>query len=175
MTISANLKNHSLKKLILDTCTKTVFSFNNITYEQKDGVSMGSLLGPVMANIIKTELENKVIKPPINNDTIKFHCWYVDDTLLVVKPQNISCIHKLLNGFDKNLNCTVDLFENEVPHFLDLEMSQDGILIYWKDTNTGLYVNYTSFVPWTHCTAWIGSLVTRALKIYLNNNLSQEL
>ena len=62
-TIITNLKNHSLKKLILDTCTKTVFSFNNIIYEQKDSLSMGSSFGPVMANIIMTELENKVIKP----------------------------------------------------------------------------------------------------------------
>ena len=34
-TISKNLKKRSLKKLILDTCTKTEFSFNNIIYKQK--------------------------------------------------------------------------------------------------------------------------------------------
>ena len=170
-TISTNLKKHSLKKLILDTCTKTAFSFNNIIYEQKDGVSMGSSLGPVMANIIMTELEDKVIKHLINDGTIKFYCRYVDDTLLVVKPQDVSRIHKLLNSFDKNLKFTIDFFENEVPHFLDLEMSPDGITIYRKDTNTGLYVNYTSFVPWTHRTAWIRSLVTRALKICSSNKL----
>ena len=82
-----------------------------------------------------------------------------------MKPQNVSRIHKLLNSFDKNLKFTVDLFENKVPHFLDLEMSPDGISIYRKDTNTGLYVNYTSLVSWTHHTTWIRSLVTRALKI----------
>ena len=116
-------------------------------------------LGPVMANIIMTELENKIIKRFMNDSTINVYCRYAEDTLLVVKPQDVSRIHKLLNGFDKNLQFTVDLFENEAPHFLDLEMSLDGISIYWKDTNTGLYVNYTSFVPWTNCTAWIGNLV----------------
>ena len=55
-SISTNLKKRSLKNLILDTCTKTAFSFNNIIYEQEDGVSMGSVLGPVMANIIMIEL-----------------------------------------------------------------------------------------------------------------------
>ena len=173
-TISTNLKKRSLKKLILGTCTKTAFSFNNVIYEQKDGVSIGSSLGPVMANIIMTELENKVIKPLINDGTLKFYSRYVDDTLLVVKPQDVSRIHKLLSSFDKNLKFTVDLFENEVPHFLDLEMSPDGISIYWKDTNTGLYVNYTSFVPWTHRTAWIRSLVTRALRT-CSSKLPQEL
>ena len=41
-----------------------------------------------------------------------------------------------MNSFDKNLKFTVDLFENEVPHFVDLEMPPDGISIYQKDTNS---------------------------------------
>ena len=36
---------------------KLRFIFNNKIYEQKDDVSMGSLLGPVLANIIMAELE----------------------------------------------------------------------------------------------------------------------
>ena len=44
-TISTNLKKRSLKKLILDTCTKTAFSFNNIIHEQKGGESMVLCLG----------------------------------------------------------------------------------------------------------------------------------
>ena len=51
---------------------------------------MGSSIRPVMANIIMTKLENKVIKPPMNDGTKNFYCRYVDDTLLVVKPQDIS-------------------------------------------------------------------------------------
>ena len=54
-------------------------------------------------------------------------------------------------------------------------MSPNGISIYRKDTNTGLYVNYTSFIPWTHCTAWIRSLATRALRTCSSNKLLQEL
>ena len=107
----------------------------------------------------------------MSDSIVKFYCRYVD-TLLTVKPHDASRIHKLLNGFEKDLKFTIDLFENEVTHFLDLEISPDGISIYRKDTNTGLYVNYTSFVPWTHLTAWISSLVTRALKICSIKKLS---
>ena len=92
-----------------------------------------------------------------------------------MKLQDVGRIHRLLNSFDKNLKFIVDLFENEFPHFLDLEMSPDGISIYRKDTYTGLNVNYTSFAPWTHRTAWIKSLVTSALKIFSSNKISQEL
>ena len=141
-TISTNLKKRSLRKLILDTCTKTAFLFNNIIYEQKEGVSMGSLLEPVMASIILTELGNKIIKPLINNGTVKFYCRYVDDKLLVVKPQDVSRIDKLLKGLDRNLKFTVYFFENEAPDFLELEILPGGISIYRKDTNTELLVLY---------------------------------
>ena len=59
--VSTNLKKRTLKKLILETWTKAAFSFNNKLYQQKDRVSMGSSLGPVLANIILTELEDVVI------------------------------------------------------------------------------------------------------------------
>ena len=73
---------------------------------------MGSLLGSVMANIIMTKLENKLIKPLLSDGTVKFYCRYVDDALLAVKPQDVSCTQKLLNSFDKSFKITFDLFEN---------------------------------------------------------------
>ena len=35
--LSTNLKKSSMKKVLLDTCNKTVFTFNGIMYEQRDG------------------------------------------------------------------------------------------------------------------------------------------
>ena len=71
--LNTSLTKRTMKKLILDTCKKTTFSFENVYYEQVNGVSMGSSLGPVLANIFMTELEKKVIKPLINNGTIQFY------------------------------------------------------------------------------------------------------
>ena len=71
---------------------------------------MGSSLGPVLANIIMTELEDVVIKPLIANGTIKFYTRFVDDTLLVIKPDNIKEVYRFLNKFDNNLRFTVDMF-----------------------------------------------------------------
>ena len=118
-----------MKKLILDTCTRTAFSFNKF-YQQKDGVSRGSSLGPVLANIIMAELEDIIIKPLVTNGAIKFYSRFVDDTLLVMKPENVGQAHKALNEFDNNLYFTVDAFLNAVAHFLDLELSPDGITIF---------------------------------------------
>ena len=57
-----------------------------------------------------------------------------------------------MGSFDKNLQFAVNLFENEVPHFLDLKFPYDEISIHREDTGTGLYENYKSFVPKRHRT-----------------------
>ena len=88
---------------------------------------MGSSLGPLLAYVIMTELEEKVIKLLINDNRIKFYAIYVDDSLFVIKREDVRRIQNLLNNFGPNLRFTVDLFQNEVPHFLDLELSPDGI------------------------------------------------
>ena len=69
-----------MKKLLLDSCTKTAFSFDNILYEQCNVVSMRSSLGPVLASIILTEFENVIVKPLIETGVLKFYCRYVDET-----------------------------------------------------------------------------------------------
>ena len=51
------------------------------------------------------------------------------------------------------LHYTVDMFQNEVSHFLDLELSLGRNTTFRKATNTDLYVNFTSFVPWTYLTS----------------------
>ena len=64
--------------------------------------------------------------------TIKFYVCYVDDTLLLVKHQDIDKFLKAFNGSYKNLEFTVDGFENERPHFLDLEICANGLTIFQK-------------------------------------------
>ena len=50
-----------MMELLKDCCTKNAFSFSNTIYEQVDGVSMGLCLGPVLANIIMTEIETVIV------------------------------------------------------------------------------------------------------------------
>ena len=123
---------------------------------------MGASLGPVLANIIMTELETVVVDRMIQSGRIKFYARYVDDTLLLVKPEDVDEILKEFNSFDKNLEFTVDTFENCVPHFLDLEIHRDGLLIFRKETHTAQFVHYESHTKWNHKTAWIRSLTSRA-------------
>ena len=80
---------------------------------------MGSSLGPVLANIIMTELENTVVEDLITDATTGFYAHYVDDTLLLIKPENVQKVLQKLNSFRKSLHFTFDPFPGEV-HFLDI-------------------------------------------------------
>ena len=86
--VPTTLRKRTMKKLILDACTKTVFSFNSKFYKQVDGVSMGSPLGLALANIIITELESKIVKILGDKSFVKFYIRYVDDKMLLFKDGN---------------------------------------------------------------------------------------
>ena len=47
---------------------------------------MGSSLGPVLVNVIMTELENVIVRKMIDNGLVKFYGRYVDNTLILAKP-----------------------------------------------------------------------------------------
>ena len=168
--------------------------FDNEIYEQIDGVSMGVPLAPVLENIIMVELESTTKVIWYLENTVEFYCRYVNDTLLLIKPDDIQSVLYLFNSFYKNLCFTVDRFEIEEPHFLDIKMLAQGLTIYWKNTNTRQYVHYDSITSWNykiswirqyvhygsfspcnHKISWIRSLVTRAKCICSENLLPKDI
>ena len=103
--------------------------------------------------------------------TIKFYKRYVDDTLVLIKPSDISAVLAKFNSFDPNLTFTVDTFSEGIVHFLDIKVSVDGTDIYRKDTHTGQYSHFSSFEPFYRKTAWVKSLYRRAFKICSTKSL----
>ena len=75
---------------------------------------------------IMTEIEKTIIKKFIDDKILLFYWRYVDDTLVVIRREHLRLVQDVLNNFDKNLNFTVDTFDNVVPHFLDIEIHPDG-------------------------------------------------
>jgi predicted transcriptional regulator len=108
--ITTRLKKRTLKKLLLDACTKTQFFANGDLYKQIDGVSMGSPLSPTLANIIMIALEDEIIKDLFENETIKFKIRYVDDTLVLAKPSDINLILNKLNSYHPDIQFTHEEF-----------------------------------------------------------------
>ena len=111
--ISTTLSKRSLKKLLLNACTKTAFSFSKKLYEQINRVSMGSPLCPLMANVMMTELERRVVKDLFNKGYLKLYIRYMDDRLVLMKKSDVTIVLQALIGFHKNLTFTVDTFDDK--------------------------------------------------------------
>ena len=172
--VATTLSKRTLKKLILDSCTKTAFSFNNQLFEQTDGVSMGSALGPVLANIILSEFQKLIVSDLIKSGVIKFYRRYVDDTLVLIKPSDTPEILNKFNTFDKNIQFTIDTFPDNVIHFLDILISSDNTDVYYKSTHTGQYTHFSSFEPFFRKIAWVKSLFHRASKLCSTSQLFEN-
>ena len=100
--LKTNLKKRTMKKLLLDSCTKNAFSYN-VIYQQCDEVSTGSSLAQVLANIILTEFEKVVVTPLMKSGILQFYCRYDDDMLVLVKEDQIDKILRAFDSFHNNL------------------------------------------------------------------------
>ena len=105
--IETNITKKELKDLLI-LCTKNVhFSFKERLYLQKDGIAMGSPLGPVIAGIFMVELERNLL--PTLSQYMTSWKRYVDDTISYVK---VDCIENVLNtwnsfhSFHENISFT---------------------------------------------------------------------
>ena len=130
---------------------------------------MGSPLGPLMANVIMTELERVVVKDLFNKEYLKFYIRYTDETLVLMKKSHVLIVLEALNGFHKNLSFTVDTFEDKKVHFLDRLIDRNTTDKFYKDTYNGQYTNYNSFMPWKLKTSWFKSLYCQAPKSATQN------
>ena len=120
-----------------------------------------------------TELEDDIIRPLITSDKLKFYVRYVDDTLVLAKPEDIPLILDKLNSFHPQIQFTYEEFvgHNDV-HFLDIKFDSQST-IDMQSTHTGQYRHYSSFTPWSRKVAWIRALVHRATKICSTQQLLQ--
>ena len=65
-----------------------------------------------------------------------FYIWYVGDTLLLVKDEDIVPILKELNSYNKNIKFTVDCFINEDVPFTNIKIHQNNT-DQWKEEHGG--------------------------------------
>ena len=108
---------------------------------------MGSCLGPVLANIIITELETIIVDKLFAANLLKFYIRYVDDTLALIKESDINIVLKKLNSFHPSLKFTVDKFDDDIVHYLDIKIVGNETDRYFKDTHTGQFMHFSSYTP----------------------------
>ena len=59
-------------------------------------------------------------------------------------------------------------------HYLDLKIIDNETDIYYIDTHTDQYMNFSIFPPWNIKTAWIKALYNRATKIHSSQKLLDD-
>ena len=69
------------KELLLRCTFNIQFLFNGTIYRQRDGIAMGSPLGPILADIFVSKLENSILQTKINE--LPFYNRYVDDIFII--------------------------------------------------------------------------------------------
>ena len=76
------------------------FRFRDVVYLQRDGVAMGSPLGPLLAGIFMVDLERSLV--PLLTAELSFWKRYVDDIITFAKIGRVNHVLSMLNNFHPN-------------------------------------------------------------------------
>jgi len=142
-SISKNEFINAIKFVVLES---TLFSFDKIVYKHIFGTPMGSLLSPIIADLILQDLEIKAIERlPIK---LPIYYRYVDDILLAAPTDQLLMMLETFNSFHDRLQFTLEISKNNRINFLDVTIILDDQRIifdrYEKPSDTGRYINYHS-------------------------------
>ena len=157
--------------------TKNVhFSYNQDVYIQKDGVTMGSPLGPVLAGIFMVNLERLLV--PKFNVYLNFWRCYVYDSIIFIKIGYVEYLLSVLNNFHPKIKFTYEMQVESKLAFLDILLHRDGheviTTVYRKVTNNDVYLNWHSFCPREWKRRTFKSLVQQAYIICSSSHLLKE-
>ena len=162
-------------------------------YRQKDGVAMGSPLGPLFANFYMCHIENQVLQQrDIRPD---LYVRYVDDILVCVRDEDQ--LKALKEAFEEQsvLRFTYELSNHNKIAFLDVWIEAEGgkcvTSVHRKPTDEGNCLNARSECPerykssviksfvrraLTHCSTWenVSAELTRTRQVLINNGYSNR-
>ena len=159
-----------LRKLFSFATSQTHFLFNDQYFDQTDGLSMGSPLGPTLANLFMGKNEKEWLDQ-YDGPKVLFYRRYIDDVFCVFENGD-QAKHFLnyLNTRHRNIRFTMEIEQQGVLPFLDVSISKSGegnfeTTTFRKTTFTGLLINFTSFVPLCYKFGLVKTLFNRAMKI----------
>lgn len=168
---------------ILDLCSllglcldQNFFKFNNEYYRQNYGLSMGSNLSPLLAEVFMTKLESTYITDnnPFHSNVL-FWFRYVDDCLVLFDGNDtiLNQFLNYLNSLHSKINFTLEIESNDCIAFLDLLISKKHghfeYEIYRKPTQTDSIIPNHSCHPSSHKFSAFNSLFTRLFTLPLSN------
>ena len=166
-THNLSLTRAGLKQLLEIAAKNQLFQFNGHLYEQKDGVAMGSPLGPLMANSFLCNIEETLEH---NNRLPSFYKRYVDDTLAIAN--NIDAAEsflRVLNDTHPSLEFTMETAVDDSLPFLGMRVIKSGCVlqteVYRKPTDKGLLLHFQSHVDSRYKKSLLNTMLYRGFKL----------
>ncbi|CAF1208252.1 unnamed protein product [Rotaria sordida] len=168
-----------LRNLFQLAVTNTPFRFYDQLYMQVDGVSMGSPLAPILADIFMTYIEQQIEEYEYS-DKIKLYVRYVDDTFIIFngKENDIQQLVEFVNKLHPKLKFTHEIESNFELPFLDVKVVKQRTkfetTIFRKKTYTGQLLHWQSCQAKKYKIGLIKTLTFRALSICSSKRLLEE-
>ena len=159
--------------------TSTFFSFDGEFYEQTCGVTMGSLLSLVVANLFMEDFESKAL----TSSRLLPMLWksFVDDTFVIWShgKEKLELFFLHLNNQSSSIKFTMEFECNGSLPFLDILLSRNdngsfSHQVYRKKTHTEKYLHANSHHFPAQKLGVVNTLATRALRVYDENHLKEE-
>ena len=166
----SGISKQDFKHLLKMSTAGTVFYYNGKYYRQKDGVAMGSPLGPALANAFLSHHEvNWLDECPLSYAPL-FFARYVDDIFLLLRSSDhIVLLANYFSSKHPNIKFTYELENNNTIPFLDVNVFRDAkcfsSTVHRKDTFSGVYTNFGSFMPDVYKRGLVSTLLHRAFMI----------
>ena len=131
--------------------------FDNILYQQVNGVSMGGPLAPSLANAFLAHLENTVLRKKIDaaielsRIEPNLLLRYVDDVFALFNNESdAETFLNVLNSLHPCITFTLEKGSKSLP-FLDVSVRIDAncflTTVYRKETHTGVFLNFNAMAP----------------------------
>ena len=146
------------------------FIFDGKYYGQKDGVAMGSPLGPTLATMILCHFQVQWISDcPRDYKPISYRRYVGDALLLFSSELHVTKFLNYMNSKHRNIKFTVEREENDSLSFLDIKIFRDNekfqTSVYRKPTFSGVLTNFESFLPILYKYNLVSTLLHRGFMI----------
>ena len=144
--------------------------FDSKYYRQKNGVAMGSPLGPILANIFLCHMETLWLEKCSEEFAPSYFRRYVDDIFLLFHSKEQSeKFGSFINEQHVNMSFTSEYEKDESISFLDVFVTKANNIfttnVYRKPTFSGVFSNFASFMPKCYKKSLVLTLVYRLYNI----------
>ena len=171
-----NIPEEVFRNMLLRATSENTFVFNGKLYTQTDGVAMGSPLGPVLADVYLSELEDTMSN---HNMFPIFYRRFVDDTFCLFNSmEDAELFLQFINNIDPSIKFTLEGEVDGKLEFLDTviynnHVDENGNTLNSKPifdtreraTNKGLYFHFDSCTPLVYKIGLIKSLLNTAIQV----------